>query len=74
MSATPDAAGLRCEQYRLPCGCFIDIVRDRARDVRLSRTIARRAGPCRKRSHQPGAGVYPWELLPTHRAVISGYP
>lgn len=73
MSTAPDTPGIRREQYRLPCGCFIDIVRDRAHDVTLSRTIARRAGPCRTRSHQPGARVYLWELLPAHRTAASGY-
>ena len=56
------------ERHPLPCGCEMEIARDRLTAATLARTIHRRSRSCHYRAHWPGARVYLWELLPRIRA------
>ena len=59
------------ERFRLPCGCEMEIARDRLTATTLARTIHRRDESCRSRAHSPGARVYLWDLLPARSAAAS---
>jgi hypothetical protein len=56
----------------LPCGCGVDVTRHSRDAASWIRVIQRRDRACRIRSHEPGARVFLWELLPprsTHRIL-----
>jgi len=63
MSVGSGAESAIRERFRLPCGCEMEIARDRMTATTL-RTIHRRDQSCGYRTHWPGARVYLWELLP----------
>jgi len=61
-----------CYALTLPCGCRVKV--SRRPGFSGSRLIERRADSCGRPTHDPGARVYLWELLPPRRVERDSEP